>query len=408
MIFTTGIFAVFLALALAAYWLVPRRWAKYVLILAGFVFYTYYFPLYFLLIAAMTVLTYAAGLMIFRTREGGGRLPGTRWWFVAGILLSVLTLGYFKYWKMAVATVNALADRLDWGVAIPAPQILVPLGISFFTFEFIHYLTDVYLGKIRRETVNPVDFTLFAFFFPTLVCGPIKRYQAFQEQLARPVRFDPGGFLAGGRRVVWGMFQKLVIADTVTLLTGPLTAPETSSTALVVVAVYAYAAKIYFDFSGYSDIAIGISRMFGLAVPENFAAPYRSASIAEFWRRWHMSLSSWIRDYLFIPLGGSRVPLWRTVFNLGAVFAVCGLWHGAAWNFVVWGLWHGVGMGVHRVWRTFTKGRLPWAEGRTAHAVSVLVTFHFVALGWVLFAAPLDKAVLVFKKLALALLTQGF
>lgn len=433
MIFTTGIFALFLVLSLAAYWLAPDKWRRQVMIGAGFVFYAYYFPKYLLLIGGLALVTYAVAKVMLKIRTGAAPVAATsaltagetpvhpvpgdprtdgagtiapavlrplRLWLALGVTITVLVLGYFKYWKMILGSINSLSAYLDWGVQIPVPYILVPLGISFFTFEFIHFLGDIYTGKIKPATVNAVDFALFTFFYPTLVSGPIKRYQAFHQQRVDGITFDRERFFLGAQRLVLGLAKKFIIADTVGRLAGCLATPATTAPEMLVLGMYAYAIKIYFDFAGYSDMAIGISLMFGYRVPENFDRPYLQPNIALFWRHWHMSLSSWIRDYLYIPLGGSRRGLPRTLVNLVVAFTLCGLWHGAAWNFVAWGAWHGLGLAGYRLWQRF-KGNAFTSTGPVIRVVSTIVTFHFVTLGWILFASPnLATALVTFKKIA--------
>ena len=277
-----------------------------------------------------------------------------------------------------------------------APDLRIPLGISFFTFEFVHYLTDIRLGKLKpaRGLRGLRDFALFTLFFPTLLSGPIKRYQAFYSidsdgaavgdgDHAR--RLEPDLLAEGLSRMIIGLAKKVILADSMTSFSSRLLIPDQVTPAGLWLAMYAYAVKIYFDFSGYSDIAIGCALLFGYRVPENFESPYLRSNLSEFWRHWHMSLSSWIRDYLFIPLGGSRVSPLRAGVNLALVMALCGLWHGASWNFVVWGLWHGVGLfGL----RLYQRLRLPFPGGPIGAALGVFLTFHYVCFGWVLFAAP--------------------
>ncbi len=401
MIFTTGVFALFFALVLPLYWVLPPRARKYLLIVAGMVFYAYYYVPYLVVVLVMTILTYIAALAILKARDGAGSSKGrARVWLFVGVAASVLVLGYFKYWKMLVSTWNELASRIHMGHPAPVPDILVPMAISFFTFEFIHFVSDVYLGKIDRETVKVPDFALFIFFFPTLVSGPIKRYQGFQKQSQSMPEFALDNLLGGGKRVILGLAQKFILADTIGRLAAPLAAPEAWSAQMLAFAAYAYAFKIYFDFAGYSDMAIGLAQMLGFKVPENFDRPYFQPNIAQFWRHWHMSLSSWIRDYLYIPLGGSRLGFARTLANLIAAFAICGLWHGAAWNFVAWGLWHGFGMVGHRIWHRYLGQRLA-RFGTPVHFFNVFLTFNFVVAGWVLFASPsLSAAALTYAKLA--------
>jgi len=262
-------------------------------------------------------------------------------------------------------------------------------------------LVDVYIGKVRSLRLR--DFALFALFFPTMVAGPIKRYQNFVPQIDVVRRFESLNFAAGAYRVTIGLAKKVVIADSMTPLTVPLTTPgPLYGPADTWIAVLAYTMKIYFDFSGYSDIAIGVAQLLGYDILENFDRPYRARNISQFWRRWHISLSSWIRDYLFIPLGGSRRRGF-TLINLAVVMAISGLWHGAAWHFVAWGLWHGFGMAVHRVWGEVVVPRVPaLAHGPVWTPLSVATTFTFVALGWIFFASPsIPVALTVFRALVL-------
>jgi alginate O-acetyltransferase complex protein AlgI len=389
-IFTTGIFAAFLIASLLIYWLLPGGMRKPFLSLAGMVFYAYYFPLYLLLVLALTAITYLIALQILKLRAGAPVLRA-RYYMMAGAALPLLTLGYFKYYKMLADTVDAAARALDWGIELPHPDILVPLAISFFTFEFVHFIADVYLRKIAPETINFRDYLVFIFFFPTLISGPIKRYQSFQEQAAAMPRFQLDNILEGCRRMIIGLAKKFIVADTAAYMAARLANPDLVSTPALVIAAYAYSINIFFDFAGYSDIAIGVSRMFGFRVPENFDHPYLQQNISQFWRRWHMSLTSWIKDYVYIPLGGSRRGYTRTLCNLVITFALCGLWHGGNWNFVAWGLWHGLGMVAHRLWNTYC-GRYfqppsPVLRG-ALRGLGVLMTFHFVTAGWILFASP--------------------
>lgn len=405
MIFTTGVFALFLAVVLPVYWLLPCRWRKSFLVLAGMAFYFYSYPLHLLLVLVMTVVTYLIALGIFwvrETRQESAGFSQAKLLVVLGISLAAGVLGYFKYWKMVVATLNGIFQQLHQLPVLPQPTILVPLAISFFTFEFIHFLADVYLGKISREQMNFRDYLLFIFFFPTLVSGPIKRYQGFHSQSEGMPDFRLDNLLEGAKRVIFGLAQKFVLADTAAQFTTALATPESVGIGALIVAVYAYSFKIYFDFAGYSDMAIGLALMLGFRVPENFDRPYFQPNIGEFWRHWHMSLSNWIRDYIYIPLGGNRRGFRRTLFNQVAAFAICGLWHGAAWNFVVWGFWHGLGLAGYRIWRRYIGKRIP-AGGILLRSVNILITFHFVTVGWILFASPsLGKALITFERIAAA------
>jgi alginate O-acetyltransferase complex protein AlgI len=395
MIFNTWEFGLFAVVTYVLYWFaVPARARPYLLMVAGVVFYVAAIPVYLLLVLALAAVSYADGRALLAIPPGRGRLRAVV--LAAGVLSSIGVLGFFKYSKLFAST---FAGACSGGCTRFLPDIIVPLAISFFTFEFVHVLVDVYLGKVRSLRVR--DFALFTLFFPTMVAGPIKRYQNFVPQIDVARTFEPLIFAAGTYRVVTGLAKKVVIADSMTPLTTPLTAPgPLYGPADTWIAVLAYTIKIYFDFSGYSDIAIGVAQLLGYDILENFDRPYRARNISQFWRRWHISLSSWIRDYLFIPLGGSRRP-GLTLINLAVVMAVSGLWHGAAWHFVVWGLWHGSGMAVHRVWGSVVVPRVPvLAHGPVWKPLSVATTFTFVALGWIFFAAPtISIALAVFRAL---------
>jgi len=372
----------------------PQRSRPAVLCLCSLLFYAWGSLAHACLVVCCGLVVFGIGELLFAKRN--------RWLFALGIGLCVGLLCFYKY---SVLFLSTLGDLFPSGVASTflthradslAASIHIPLGISFFTFEFVHYLTDVYKRNITRPHPLPtlgkrmLDFLLFFLFFPTLLAGPIKRYQAFspdlltnrQEQLAQ-----------GLWRILLGLLKKVLIADSLAVFASRLGTPELVTAKGLWFAMYAYAGQIYADFSGYSDVAIGVSLLLGYRIPENFQWPYLATSLSEFWRRWHISLSSWIRDYLFIPLGGSHVPRVRAVFNLLLVMGLCGLWHGPAGHFVVWGLWQGVGLGIeHRA----RKRRTP-ATRKISGLRSLLGwfwTFHFVCFGWILFAAPSLKAAL--------------
>ena len=382
MIFNTWEFALFGAIVLPAYWLfVPQRWKPYYLVAAGTVFYACSVPAYLLLIFALAIITYGASRVLTAPRTP----PGTRKLvFTLAVVAIVAVLGFFKYMKLLAATVDVIARHN----VLPAPQIVVPLAISFFTFEFVHVLVDAYQGKLK--SVDALDFAVFAMFFPTLVAGPIKRYESFAPQVLAIVPLERNELALNVYRIGIGLVKKIVLADSFSLLTQPILTPGAPYGRLDYwIAAVAYAGKIYFDFTGYSDIAIGIAGLLGLKIPENFDRPYWAPNIGSFWRRWHMSLSSWIRDYIFIPLGGSRRPPAVVLLNLFVAMGIAGLWHGAAWTFVVWGLWHGLGLAVHRVWSKFVVPAVPMlrAGGPAVVAISIVATFAFVDAGWILFAA---------------------
>ena len=381
MIFNTWVFALFGCVVLALYWtLVPPRGKPLFLVGAGLVFYAYSVPAYLVLIVLLGLVTFATGRAMLHAGCVGGRRKAL---LTVGVVLTVGVLVFFKYTKFFALTIDQVARR----DVVPVPSSLVPLAISFFTFEFVHVLVDIYYRKIRE--LRALDFAVFTMFFPTLVAGPIKRFQSFAPQIASLGSVPHDKLLLHGYRVAIGLAKKYVIADSMTLLTQPILTPGTPYGPMDYwVGMMAYAAKIYFDFSGYSDIAIGLAGLLGVAIPENFERPYWAHNIAQFWRRWHMSLSSWIRDYVFIPLGGSKRGRLMTSINLFLAMAIAGLWHGAAWTFVVWGLWHGVGLAAHRLWSGNVVPRFTAlaSGGPAVRADSLAATFVFVCFGWVLFA----------------------
>jgi alginate O-acetyltransferase complex protein AlgI len=383
MIFNTWVFGAFALLALAGYWaLVPQRFKPQALIVLGVVFYAYAVPAYLALIAALGLVTFGAGQLLLRPHLSPAL---RRVVLVLGVVAIAGVLGYFKYAKFLALTVDQVASR----DVLPLPNIVVPLAISFFTFEFVHVLVDVYLGKI--VALDALDFTVFTMFFPTLVAGPIKRYQSFYPQIHEIRQPATATFLLNVYRIAIGLAKKTIVADSMTVFVQPILTPGPPYGALDYwAALFAYAIKIYFDFTGYSDIAIGVAGLLGIRIPENFERPYGAPNIAQFWRRWHMSLSSWIRDYIFIPLGGSRRSAPLTTLNLLVAMALSGLWHGAAWTFVLWGLWHGAGFVIQRLWQAVVVARVAFLRegGALVRMASVGTTFAFVAVGWLLFAAP--------------------
>ena len=389
MLFASLDYLIFLPLVVTAYWLTPRRWRNLLLLVASYVFYMWFIPIYGLLILGLAIANYAIGLWIERSRHPGRVLA-------LGIALDLGVLAFFKYTDLVVASAAGLLRHADW----PTLNILLPLGISFFTFEFIHYLVD-----IRRGSVPIHDFTnfhLFASFFPSQIAGPIKRFQPFHAQLIADRPFDVALFEQGTWLILRGFAKKVVLADHL----GPIVAgafapgvvPETVS---AWIGIYAFALQIYFDFSGYTDIGRGSAQLLGFRLPENFAQPYFAVGLRDFWRRWHMSLSSWLRDYVYIPLGGNRCGRVRTGLNLLITMTAGGMWHGAAWHFAVWGSFHGLGLVSQRAASAAAVAGRRMGDSAIGRGLLALLTFHLVCLGWVLFRAP-DLAVAGRYLLALA------
>ena len=373
MVFASPIFLfLFLPLTLAAYALAPRRAKNAVLLVASLAFYVWGEGPYVVLVVASVLANWGFGLAI-----GGAADPSARRrWLAVAVTTNLGTLAVFKYANFAFANVNALAPVL--GIApVAVGAIPLPLGISFFTFHAISYVVDVYKKNAAAEHRLP-DFALYILLFPQLIAGPIIRWRDIAAQLGvHPGRIADVGY--GVRRFVLGLGKKVLIANTLghvadqifALPAGELTTP------LAWLGLVCYTLQIYFDFSGYSDMAIGLMRMFGFRILENFNYPYVAQSIREFWRRWHISLSNWFRDYLYIPLGGNQRGAARAYANLVIVFLLCGLWHGASWPFVIWGTWHGLFLVAERAGLDRMLARI----GPLRHAYALAAVMG----GWVLF-----------------------
>ncbi|HSK48009.1 MAG TPA: MBOAT family O-acyltransferase [Coriobacteriia bacterium] len=397
MIFNEPAFFVALAVSVLVFRFLPAAAKPWWLFLTGILFYAYFSPAFVAVLLAEIVLVYVLGGIV-RRRGNGATLA-----FAAGLVITIGLLMVYKYGGLLSSTATGAGAN-----GLPTfEDVRLPLAISFFTFEFVHYLVDAREGRLPEHAAE--DFLGFALFIPTMVAGPIKRFQGFYCQV-REARTSAEDLTEGTTRILVGLAKKVVLADTLMLWTEPLTAQaalEAATRLDIVVALVAYSLRIYLDFSGYSDIAIGSARLFGLKVPENFAWPYLKTNIADFWRSWHISLTGWIRDYVYVPLGGSRCATWRQCVNLIAAFAVSGIWHGAAWNFLGWGLYHGTLMAGHRVYTLKLKPQLPVVAnpllqrtiaGTRALAAGVL-TFSLVSLGWGLFAMPFSRFVIMLRQL---------
>ncbi len=387
MIFTTYWFLIFGGLVVPVYWLIPApRFRLWFLAAACAVFHTHFAgPAGVIPIVILMAVTYATGLT---------RRPG---WCLAGMAVCVLALCFYKY---ALFLIGAVVEPWNAGLAatlstqthalLPGAP---PLGVSFFVFEFVHYLFEVRRGG--EPVRSPLRFLLFSIFFPSLVAGPIKRYPQFLASLDEGARkFSIENLSAGLRRIAMGYAKKVLIADNLTFFIDQyqpqFASLDPAGRWLVLAAV---SLRILLDFSGYSDIAIGFARLVGVRLPENFNWPYAARNLQDFWQRWHISLSSWIRDYIYIPLGGSRHGAARRLLNGLLAFGLCGLWHGAAWNFVAWGLYHGIGLGLCTTYRGIPGigpflGRIFEKEPL---AGLVLTQLH-AWLGWLLFFYPLPEA----------------
>jgi alginate O-acetyltransferase complex protein AlgI len=321
--------------------------------------------------------------------------PGSGW-CLFGIVIALAFLGVFKYWNFITGVFWAGGENpWHWNGAF------LPLGLSFFTFEFIHFAIDRRKGKTEAGTFT--EYLAFIMFFPTMVAGPIKRFQDFLPALRNPSTIWVTDWERGMTRILVGLAKKFVIADFLTSLTVHLNAADIAVANRWILPIWllAFGLQIYFDFSAYSDIAIGSARLFGLPVKENFDWPYLQTNLAGFWQHWHMSLTRWLVDYVFIPLGGSRTAPARAGANIMATMLISGLWHGAGWNFVIWGLWHGLGLVIQRWWSNRNRNSSVAREASSGHFLAWGATFCYVNLGWAFFAMDWAGSKMFFRRLCL-------
>lgn len=376
MVFASHVFLFyFLPLTLAIYYLLPR-YRNAFLTLASYVFYGWWEPWFVLLMLFSTVLDFVCGRIIGEPGASPGRRKGA---LIAAICGDLGLLAFFKYYTFTAENVNRLLSMFGSG-SLPVFEIVLPIGISFYTFESMSYTIDVYRG-VAKPARRFSDISCFVSLFPHLVAGPIVRYNILAEQIQhRNHTLDK--FTAGIAMFILGFAKKILLANPMGQVADAVFGAASPLPVDAWIGAIAYAFQIYFDFSGYSDMAIGLGRMFGFVIPENFRSPYLSESITEFWRRWHISLSTWLRDYLYLPLGGNRKGPRRTYVNLAIVMLLGGLWHGAAWQFLVWGGYHGTLLVFER-W-IGKKSPYEWLPrpGR------IIVTFILVLFSWVFFRSP--------------------
>ena len=374
MVFSSLLFLFyFLAAVLLVYFLLPKKLKNAWLLISSLFFYAWGEPVYVIIMILVIVVDYVLGLLIEK-RKDEGRIRAARVTLIVGIVLNLATLGFFKYANFLIGNLNAIP-----GVSIPLLDLALPIGISFYTFQSMSYVIDVYRGDVRAQR-NIISFGTYVALFPQLIAGPIVQYKTIDQQLNnRTESLDLFG--DGVRRFITGLGKKVLLANTIGVIWSQVSAMDTAEVPVLTawIGILAYTFQIYFDFSGYSDMAIGLGKMFGFHFLENFNYPYMSKSITEFWRRWHISLSTWFRDYVYIPLGGNRRGLPIQIRNILVVWLLTGIWHGASWNFVAWGLFFGVLLMVEKLFL------LKWLE-KAPGFVGRIYTMLMVILSWALFA----------------------
>jgi alginate O-acetyltransferase complex protein AlgI len=400
MLFCSQQFLVFFSAVFLVYWLLPWQRARVGLLLAAsFFFYASWNKWLAGIICVSTAIDYA----VARGLEAESAACRRKLLLALSLAINLGLLCYFKYVNFFLHSLEEALHALGGQASLPVLQVILPIGISFYTFEAINYTMDVYRRRVPAER-NLAHFMLFITFFPHLVAGPIVRARDFLPQVRRPKRWDWARMHLGVQYLLIGLFKKLAIADRMALFADPVfAAPGQYGSGAVWLATLAYALQIYCDFSGYTDMALGSAHLLGYKLAKNFNMPYLSANVSEFWRRWHISLSTWLRDYLFIPLGGSRGSTWQTNRNLLVTMGLGGLWHGANWTFVFWGLLHGFFLVVHRAFQRLCKRheRLEQLmQGVPGTAIRMSLTFSCVCLGWVFFrATSFATAATILRKL---------
>jgi alginate O-acetyltransferase complex protein AlgI len=406
MLFPTHEYLIFFVIVFTAYWAMPwKRPRIYLLLAASFYFYAVWNHWLALLVTGTATLDWilAQGIERAKSRRVG------RLFMVASILVNLGVLCYFKYVNFFLGSLYDVMNAAGVKFSPMLLDVIVPFGISFYTFEAISYTVDVFKGKVKAERNLP-NFLLFILFFPHLVAGPIVRAKDFLTQAKRPKRWSWVRAQHGVQLIALGLFKKLAIGDCMAIYSDRIWDPKVTDTQPIEalssssawMAVIAFTIRVYCDFSGYSDMALGCAHLLGYKLTVNFRMPYVSANIGEFWRRWHISLSNWLRDYIFIPLGGSRGSFWFVARNFTITFAVGGLWHGARWSWLVWGLIHAFMLIVHRAFKGWadTKPTLTWAlTSPPGTILRILITLFFVTLSMVFAQPSLTAAVTVMKKL---------
>jgi D-alanyl-lipoteichoic acid acyltransferase DltB (MBOAT superfamily) len=378
MLFNTTQFFIFLPVVLALFYTSPHPFRRYILLAASYFFYACWNPKFIALLLTLTAIDYTAAICLEKVAPG----PRRKAFLILSLSANLGFLGFFKYYNFLAGNLALLLGRPPHSFFL---DIVLPLGISFHTFQSMSYVVDVYRGQ-QKAVRSPIDYALFICFFPQLVAGPIVRAHTFFRDLFhwRPPSADDvstGIFL-----LVLGLTKKMAFADQFAKVANRYFSDVAGNPGMATAwsGVFAFGLQIYFDFSGYTDMAIGMAKLLGFHFPVNFRRPYLASSITDFWRRWHISLSSWLRDYLYIPLGGNRHGKWMTYRNLALTMLLGGLWHGASWNFVIWGGYHGALLAIERVFRGDRPIREEWAW---LYPVKAILTFGLVLISWVFFRA---------------------
>lgn len=390
MIFNSFEFLYFLPVVFSLYWFVFGRngkWQNILLLIASYFFYACWDWRFLFLLMFSTGLDYVTGLQMADAPTKSGK----RFWFWLSVLVNLGFLGVFKYFNFFAQSFGDLLSKFGMHADMPTLNVILPVGISFYTFHGLSYVIDIYNDKIKPER-NMIDYSVFVCFFPLLVAGPIERATHLLPQIQRERVFDYSKAADGLRQILWGLFMKVVVADNCAIVVNQVFEnPERQNSGTLAIGAIFFAFQIYGDFAGYSNIALGTARLFGVELLRNFAFPYFSRDIAEFWRRWHISLSTWFRDYLYIPLGGSKGGLWMQVRNTLIIFLVSGFWHGANWTFIVWGALNAIFILPLVIFKLNRKNTNIVAENSLLPSIrevlQMVLTFGLTVIAWIFFRA---------------------
>jgi alginate O-acetyltransferase complex protein AlgI len=398
MLFNSFNFLIFFPVVTGVYFMLPYRWRWLWLLLASCFFYMFFIPAYILILAITILIDYFAGIYIAKSAGKKRKL-----YLIISIISTCLVLFVFKYFNFFIGNINTIAGLLHWNYSLSLLNIILPIGLSFHTFQSLSYVIEVYRGRQTAEKHFGI-YALYVMFYPQLVAGPIERPQNMLPQFHAEKKFDYNLVVSGLGQMLLGLFKKIFLADRLAILVNSVYNNPTDFHGLTLItATVLFAFQIYFDFSGYSDIALGAARVMGFKLMDNFNRPYFSSSVGEFWRRWHISLSTWFRDYVYIPLGGSRVSKWRWVLNIMITFIISGFWHGAAWTFVIWGALHGMFL-VVETGLFFLAGKITKVSrkflGICSRLLATILTFTAVCFAWIFFRAQsLSDASYIIKNL---------
>lgn len=386
MLFNSLQFLIFFPVVTSLYFILPHKFRWFLLLAASCIFYIAFIPVYIFILFTTIVVDYAAGIYIEKSQGKSRKI-----YLVVSLVVTAAILFVFKYFNFFNANMNIVAKYFDWNYPLNTLKIILPIGLSFHTFQSMSYVIEVYRGNQKAEK-NFGIYALYVMFYPQLVAGPIERPQNLLHQFYEKHEFESNRVSDALKLMAWGMFKKVVIADRLAILVNQVYSQPREYTGFpLIVATVAFAFQIYCDFSGYSDIAIGAAQVMGFKLMDNFNRPYFSKSIAEFWKRWHISLSTWFRDYLYISLGGNRVPKYRWYYNLFITFLISGIWHGANWTFIVWGALNGLYL-ISSIWFRNINNKIAQISKIEKYPllhkyINVGITFGLVCFAWIFFRA---------------------